>query len=487
MDTPSAKIDISQQLSFFDLGFGPAASMPLILDGIQQHAADALDTLYAKIARDPHLSALFGGPDNVRHARNKQVEHWSRLFSTGIDDAFVTSAERIGDVHARIGLDPVWYIGGYALMIDGVIQGMMAQSARRRLSGKALSRAIGTLVKYALFDMQIAISTYLEAANRGRNEAISRLGTALGGLAAGDVATPVAGLGPDYRKIEQDYEAMRGNMRATLLEVSEAASLIRTGSFEIAEASNHLAQRTQQQAGGIEEAAAAIEHITGALRDTAKDAAAVRASVDGARKDAEGGEAVVRSAIETMANVEKSSAEISQIVGLIDGISFQTNLLALNAGVEAARAGDAGRGFAVVANEVRALAQRSADAARNIKSLITASSAQVGAGVQLVGETGEMLQRIAGRIQEISTLVSGIASTSQGQATGISEVNVAVGSIDRAIQQNAAAIEEATGAARSLSSEANRLVELVGHFSLDEGRQVAAPKASTGRSWRAAA
>lgn len=482
-----AKTDISQQLSFFDLGFGPEASMPLILDGIQQHAGDALDTLYAKIARDPSLSALFGGPDNVRHARDKQLEHWSRLFSTGIDDAFVTSAERIGNVHARTGLDPVWYIGGYALMIDGVIQGMMAQSARRRLSGKALSRALGNLVKYALFDMQIGISTYIEAANRARNEAISKLGTALSGLAAGDVTTPVAGLGPDYRKIEEDYEAMRGHMRATLLEVSEAASLMRTGSFEIAEASNHLAQRTQQQAGGIEEAAAAMEQITGALRDTAKDTAAVRASVDGARKDAEGGEAVVRSAIETMANVEKSSAEISQIVGLIDGISFQTNLLALNAGVEAARAGDAGRGFAVVANEVRALAQRSADAARNIKSLITVSSAQVGAGVQLVGETGEMLQRIAARIQEISTLVSGIATTSQGQATGISEVNVAVGSIDRAIQQNAAAIEEATGAARSLSSEANRLVELVAHFSLDKGRQVAAAKSSTGRSWKAAA
>ncbi len=180
-----------------------------------------------------------------------------------------------------------------------------------------------------------------------------------------------------------------------------------------------------------------------------------------------------------MGGIERSSSEISEIISVIDGIAFQTNLLALNAGVEAARAGEAGRGFAVVASEVRALAQRSADAAKDVKEKINASAKQVDAGVALVSETGRALQRIIARIGEISALVSTIATSAEHQATGLQQVNTAVSEMDGVTQQNAAMVEEATAAARSLAEEADRLSAEVSRFRLDVRTHApAAPSAS---------
>jgi methyl-accepting chemotaxis protein len=172
-----------------------------------------------------------------------------------------------------------------------------------------------------------------------------------------------------------------------------------------------------------------------------------------------------------MSAIETSSKQIGQIIGVIDEIAFQTNLLALNAGVEAARAGDAGRGFAVVASEVRALAQRSADAAKEIKALISASTQQVGQGVELVGETGRALDRIVKQVNEISGVVTEIAASAQEQAAGLNQVNTAVNQMDQVTQQNAAMVEESTAASHALSREADELSRLVGQFKVGDERQ----------------
>ena len=195
--------------------------------------------------------------------------------------------------------------------------------------------------------------------------------------------------------------------------------------------------------------------------DGARQASGVAHS---ARDDAEGSGQVVRDAVEAMSRIEASSNQIGDIIGVIDEIAFQTNLLALNAGVEAARAGDAGRGFAVVASEVRALAQRSAEAAKEIKALISASSQQVGAGVALVGQTGEALKRIVGRVAEIDGLVAEISASAQEQATGLQQVNTAVNQMDQVTQQNAAMVEESTAASHSLAQEADVLAASVARF-----------------------
>lgn len=247
---------------------------------------------------------------------------------------------------------------------------------------------------------------------------------------------------------------------------------MKTGANEVRSASDDLSQRTEQQAAGTEETAAAMDEITTGVRATAGGANRANAIVAAARKDTEQSGEVVRRAVDAMGAIERSSSEISEIIGVIDGIAFQTNLLALNAGVEAARAGDAGKGFAVVASEVRALAQRSADAAKDVKDRIQASTTQVGMGVDLVSETGRSLETICLRIVEISTLVSDIAASAEQQATGLQQVNTAVAHMDGTTQQNAAMVEQATAAARHLAAEAEVLAQEVAQFRLehDAGR-----------------
>jgi methyl-accepting chemotaxis protein len=202
------------------------------------------------------------------------------------------------------------------------------------------------------------------------------------------------------------------------------------------------------------------------VKRTASGAVQADSAVSAARGDAERSGQVVREAVAAMGEIERSAKQISQIIGVIDEISFQTNLLALNAGVEAARAGEAGRGFAVVASEVRALAQRSSEAAKEIKGLINESSRHVETGVDLVGRTGEALGGIVAKVADISGLVAEISSSAQEQSTALGEVNTAVNQMDQTTQQNAAMVEQATAAAHSLTHEAETLTQLVSRFEI---------------------
>ncbi len=268
----------------------------------------------------------------------------------------------------------------------------------------------------------------------------------------------------DYEKIRADFNRSAEKLQQVMLSVATNTQAIRSGTREISVAADDLSRRTEQQAASLEETAAALGEITTTVRKTAQGATHAREVVSTAKHDAEKGSDVVRQAISAMSGIEKSSQQIGQIIGVIDEIAFQTNLLALNAGVEAARAGDAGRGFAVVASEVRALAQRSAEAAKEIKALISASTGQVEQGVDLVAETGKALARIFAQIAEIDTIVSEIAVSAQDQSTGLQEVNTAVSQMDQVTQQNAAMVEESTAASQTLSHETEELTRIIGRF-----------------------
>ena len=258
-------------------------------------------------------------------------------------------------------------------------------------------------------------------------------------------------------------------LAAALGNVSHAAEGVRSSSKEIATASNDLSHRAEQQAASLEETAAALNQITTAVGKTAEGARHAKEVVGDARGEAQESSEIVRLAIDAMGEIEKSSSQIGQIIGVIDEIAFQTNLLALNAGVEAARAGDAGRGFAVVASEVRALAQRSAEAAKEIKGLIHASTAQVSKGVDLVTQTGDALGRIEAKVLEINTVVTDIAAGVQEQATALKEVSSATNQMDQVTQQNAAMAEQTTAASHSLSEQSEKLTSLIGQFRLPDG------------------
>jgi len=274
-----------------------------------------------------------------------------------------------------------------------------------------------------------------------------------------------------YEKLRNDFNSAVVKLQDTMTSISANTAGVRSGAGEITFASDDLSRRTEQQAAALEQTAAALDEITATVKKTAEGAAAARGLVSNATSDAGKSGEVVAQTVEAMNGIEASSKQISNIIGVIDEIAFQTNLLALNAGVEAARAGDAGRGFAVVATEVRALAQRSADAAKEIKGLISASGAQVDTGVRLVGETGRALSRIAEQVAKINQVVTDIAGSAQEQATGLNEVNSAINQMDQTTQQNAAMVEQSTAAAHSLATEAEELARLVGRFSIGQVEQ----------------
>ncbi|MEG8039153.1 methyl-accepting chemotaxis protein [Sphingomonas sp. LR60] len=341
---------------------------------------------------------------------------------------------------------------------------------------------IGSIAKAVLVFRDAAVEK--QRADHERQLVMDDMAAGLQRLANADLGARLSGFPPAFARLETDFNRAIEAMAQVMSAVMRASSDIKSGAADIRAASDDLSQRTEQQAASLEETAAAMEEITSTVQQTAKDAAQADKIVAAARHEAAVSGDVVRRAVDAMGGIERSSSEISDIISVIDAIAFQTNLLALNAGVEAARAGDAGKGFAVVAQEVRALAQRSADAAKDVKAKITTSSEQVDLGVELVAEAGTALQTINARISDISALMSAISTAAEQQAVGLHQVNTAVSEMDGVTQQNAAMVEQATAAARSLASEADELSRQVSRFAVEDP---GARRSGTGSGVRLAA
>ena len=378
-------------------------------------APKALKRLYRGIAANPEAAHHFPSAEAMAGAQAAQLQHWQTMFATRLDDSYMAHAEVIGKIHARIGLDFGLYFGAYSHVLGDLLESMSRRGWRRFLPGSRRDGRIAAgLVRAAIFDMNIAITMVSE------------------------------------------------NM---LEQVSRAAAGLNGGAGEIAAASDDLASRSERQARQVSDAVTTVAEVSALVQQTASSAAEMSVAVGEARRDAQRGDAIVASAVEAMDGVEQGSQQIGQIVTLIDSIAFQTNLLALNAGVEAARAGEAGKGFAVVATEVRALAQRSAEAAKDIKELIGESSHRVEEGARLVRETGEALQSIVSRIAGISKLVADVEASCRVQADSIGSVNGTLTGIGELAQHYAAMVEETSAASRNLFHEVQSLSTMVKHFS----------------------
>jgi methyl-accepting chemotaxis protein len=304
-----------------------------------------------------------------------------------------------------------------------------------------------------------------QASEEEQRLVVTSVGEGLSQLSDGNLTYRLEAAFPeDYRKLRDDFNLAMSRLEDTMTVIIGSAAGIRSTTTEISQASDDLSRRTEQQAASLEETAAALEEVTTTIRHASDGADRARDIVETTRQNARRSGDVVDQTVTAMREIESSAQQIAQITGVIDEIAFQTNLLALNAGVEAARAGDAGRGFAVVASEVRALAQRSAEAAKEIKTLIGSSTERVNQGVRLVDDTGQALTRIIDEVAQISGLVADIAASAREQATGLGEINVAVNQMDQMTQQNAAMVEESTAASHSLAQETTSLADLMGRF-----------------------
>jgi methyl-accepting chemotaxis protein len=303
-----------------------------------------------------------------------------------------------------------------------------------------------------------------------QREVVEQVSRAMDELAQGNLTHRItAEFAAEYASLRSGYNVAVGALSEALRQAAGAAGSVNDGAREIRAASDDLAFRTEQQASRLESATTALTAVTGSIGETAQDAGDAARAIDAACDASREGADVVRDAIGAMGEIESSAREISSIIEAIDGIAFQTNLLALNAGVEAARAGEAGKGFAVVANEVRALSQRSSQAASEIRRLIDTSSRHVASGVALVNATGAMLDGIAGKVGEVAGRISAISVAASDQAGRVREISGVVSEMDRTTQQNAAMVEQTTAAVRSLSAEAESLRAQIARFRADGG------------------
>jgi methyl-accepting chemotaxis protein len=450
---------------------------------IRKEIGGALGAFYDKVKSTPETRKFFNDERHMDAASSLQAAHWDVIAQGDFSETYVKAVRTIGQVHARIGLEPRWYIGGYAIVTDRLMRATIDSLWPKGIMSKGDSSKAGeaasALMKAVMLDMDFAISVYLEtidaerqrleqvrvANEQSQNAVVAALGEALDRLAQGDlVGRMSAEVTPEFQKLKDDFNNAVGILEQTMSRIAGATEGIRSGSDEIGVAADDLSRRTEQQAASLEETAAALDEITSTVRRSAAGATQASEVVAGAKTEAERSGIVVDQAVAAMGEIESSSREIGNIIGVIDEIAFQTNLLALNAGVEAARAGEAGRGFAVVAQEVRALAQRSAEAAKEIKTLISASTRQVEAGVGLVGQTGDALRGIVAKVAEIDALIVQISASAQEQATGLHQVNTAVNQMDQVTQQNAAMVEETTAATHSLKGQTAELVSLISAF-----------------------
>jgi len=488
---------LSKRLQFLDLDPSAQQDLAQAKAVIMARLPAALARFYDQVRAHPETARFFRDEQQIDSARARQMAHWERISSACFDESYVEAATRVGEVHARIGLEPRWHIGGYALVLEQLIAAVVAAHAPMGRLGQrptwagTLARRLSALVKATLLDIDYGISAYFEAAERARRETETELldreraavmasvGRGMKALAAGDLGYRLdADTPPEYRELRDDFNSAAETLEATIRAIAASAGQVGGRAEEIAGAAGELSRRTEQQAAGLEETAAALDQITATIQATADGAERASSAAARVRQEAERSGQVAEAAVTAMERIEQSSTTIGRIIHVIDEIAFQTNLLALNAGVEAARAGEAGKGFAVVASEVRALAQRSADAAKEIAALIATSSGQVTEGVGLVGESGRLLEAIIGQIGEIDGVVGSIAAAAREQATGLAQVNSAVNQMDQVVQQNAAMVQQAVAASDGLRRESGEMLRAVARFDLPPTDASAPPEAA---------
>lgn len=478
---------IQERLDFMGLGTDAQERLRRQERRIDAAMDRALDRFYKKVRSVPVLQRHFPNEDIVKSARGRQHQHWRRILKGLFDEEYAASVIRVGDTHAMIGLEPRWYIGGYGIVLDEILQEVVGEqrtwSARSRVE---LARDLSVVVRAALFDMEVATTAYLQRVEEARRQSeeqqkkdFDMIAAALARLAGGDLEARVDARLDERTRFNETVE----KLAQIISGVRRATDLIDNGTSEIAAAADDLARRTEQQAASLEQTAASLDQLTNTVNDSANRAKEAEAMANHARDVAEKSSGIADETRSAMHEVSASAQEMGQIIGVINEIAFQTNLLALNAGVEAARAGESGRGFAVVAAEVRALAQRSSEAVSTIQQLIDRSAQQTRRGAELVGSTHDVLGEIVGLFRSISGIVLEMATSTRHQAVSISEINQAVRQLDLMTQQNAAMVEQTNATTSSLKGEAGSLSRMVSHFGGSAMPQRTARNLSSASSW----
>lgn len=477
-----AYLTLAKRLEFIQLGEDERAHLKAAKPSISASIETALDGFYAQVSQFDHTLSFFNDKDHMNAAKKAQMNHWEHITEAEFGSEYVDAVTRIGKAHARIGLEPRWYIGGYAHLMSGLMKGLIEDECKGYFASKAadsLTKKSDAFIKAALLDIDYAIAVYLDQLahekqiaeqeqakqNATRDEALEMFSNALDKLADGDLEVRLAEELPDeFSSMGQAFDKAVGRLSGALSSVKDSASASSENSSSISQSASQLARRTEQQAAALEESAAAITELTESVDTTAEISGDAKTTISEFTNGIGHAENVMTQALTSMNGIESSSKKVANTVAIIDEIAFQTNLLALNAGVEAARAGEAGKGFAVVAQEVRELAQRCSTAAKEISELIGVSNRQVEEGVGQVKNTSEALKVIVDQVDELNGIIGRVQGQANEQSATLREINQAVVNLDNITQENAAMVEETTAATASLRDDISQLSQSMNQF-----------------------
>lgn len=490
--TDQAAPDIKERLIFLGIGPSEKALIRRIGHQVKQTLEPALDRFYRRVNETPSLSRFFSNPGHQKSARSQQEKHWCQILEGDFGPDYVQSTRTIGNTHARIGLEPQWYIGSYGLLIEGIIGGLLREAwpkpptglfgrffrrSRTDLPVEEVTRRVGLLIKAALLDMELGLQTYTlnldgqerSRAEKERTESLTELSEALADalerMAGGDLVQEIdPALETETTRMSGAFQKACTGLGHIVHAVRSTSGLVEHRARTLNSSSEDIACRIGEQVDALGTVSNTITELTASVKEVAEEARQADETVEACCQETDQSADIVGRTVEAMAKISESSTQIVQIISVIDEIAFQTNLLALNAGVEAARAGDAGRGFAVVAQEIRALAQRSTTAAREIKELISSSMEDVERGVKMVDETGAALGNISTSVNRLGDAVSQIASGAEAQAQRIMEINASTTQLAAVTKTNAAIVQEMSGSSQELVGDAAELMKIVTNF-----------------------
>jgi len=506
---PAATAGLQQRLGLTGLDQAGSARLRALRPLVEAEARTALSQYFERLQNTPSLARLFSSARQIDRLEDLEVAHWSILADGRFDTLYSDRSVILGDLRHKIGLDSGWSIGAHALVLEQVIRKLATRKSggtlgflRSNAERAELAEDIIAVVKATLLDIdlqtthrqsenaKLAASTLDEELEAAHQQVADSFGAVIDAFAEGrldaridpEAAGPNAEVAQKFNNLLSDFTAMLTQSAANSADASAVLS-------EVASHSQAAGSNLSGVSCGLDDGRERLSAIAGTIRETANNVRSAEDIISVARASAEESDRVVVKAIEAMAGVSGSAEEIGKIIGVIDEIAFQTNLLALNAGIEAARAGDAGRGFAVVATEVRALAQRSAGAAREIKELVNGAKGQVGRGVELVDETRSVISNLVAQVGKISDAVTGVGESGQSHADGIDSMVGELGQLSNSISEGEKTILSVSNSAEEIVSTLNELGEKIrsyraGRFDVVKTADTTLPHDSSGQGPR---
>ncbi len=464
---------------------------------LSQPMKSALRDLFQRLQSSPDAARAFASERQYDRLHDLLSSHWDVLTDARFDALYAERVKVLSDSESRMGLDPRWHVAGHAVVLEHLLTATLAESTGSGLLPSSRRRQreaadlVAALVRLVMVDVEIAVSLRFNelrlkhhrdlAAQReqDRLEFESIFRPVVDGLASGDLTVRTAADVPDaFADLAARMNEAVEQLQTAFLSSEEKLAFAREATGRMADTAKTYAGRAEDQSGALNETSRALQDLTSSVRESAGHTKRAEATVAATRNSVESSGHVVGQAISAMADIEASAEQIGHIIGAIDEIAFQTNLLALNAGIEAARAGDSGRGFAVVAQEVRALAQRSADAAREIKTLVATTKNQVEAGVEMVAKTQGAIADIVLQVGDISGTVSDIAARTDRQASELAGIAGSVAALGADIGNTASVARQSSEGSDDLHKVILELGATIREFHIE--RQTRAPKAPSG-------